>query len=602
MIAATIGRTFLKAYNEKYKKEMTAKQFFINEFVPLFYGGSKYMQWITNSPFVQGLSADPKGEYGVREKLKGENGKTMLFPSDNKAVKYFKENIQTRSDFLYCVSPKFTITKKAIDNLSSLSFVDINGFKNFIIHPQFNFNNYCEQNEEKRWKLSEIGIKEIQKQKFNSQDEALEFFAEDFVKIKGYFQLKDNKKISSKGIEFIKTLNKVEREKLLIDFISKAEKAARNNEFDGSIAIGFPASEIEKFQVASGQVSDIKIGYSEDDIYLSWIGNGLAIGVAGGFSIFFNTNDILLSLYEGWKAYREILNDSTINIVGNQIDTWNGQWLAYRFSRYYNDDFDYLAFDQYKFFKIENNRIKIDTIFWSKVLFELSNHYHSSKITGNIFTYGDTNKTLGFYLFQLESAVRLKSYYKVLFGENEAIKQAKDYEALFGLHIKSACKIGSFGLQALEPSTLRDKYGNFKELKLTKPKPQKDEEKNKKAQQKDYENIIKFRTYKTWLLAMITKNKEENLNYSEEVAKVLLAHKQEARVEKKQIEEKLFKAKGRKQFLIELNELLKVASSDRTKVLKDLSNRVYLLNDEDFQYLFILIKIEFTYQERLTNQ
>ena len=602
MIAATIGRTFLKAYNEKYYKQMTAKQFFIEEFVPLFYGGSKYMQWITNSPFVQGLSSDPKGEYGVREKIKGADGKSMLFSSDSEAVKHFKEKIQTRSDFLFGLLPKYNITNKAIDYLSSLTLDKINGFKNIIIDSQFKFNIYCEKNEEGKWKFSEIGIKEIRNKKFNSKEEILEFFAEEIVSIKGYFQLKDNKKISAKGIEFIKTLNNNERKKLLNDFILKAEKAASSNQFDGSIAIGFPASENEKFQVASGQVSDINIGYSEDDIYLSWIGNGFAIGVAGGFSIFFNTESILLSLYEGWKAYREILDDSTINIVGNQIDTWNGQWIAFKNSRYYSEDYDYLAFDQYKFFKIENNKIKVDTIFWSKVLFELSNHYHSQKITGNVFTYGDTNKTLGFYPFQFESATTIKGYYKKLFGEQEAIKQAKDYEALFGLHIKTACKIGSFGLQALEPSTLRDKYGNFKELKLAKPKPQKDKEKNKKAQEKDYENIIKFRTYKTWLIAMITKNKEENLNYTEEVAKVLFAHKQEARVEKKQIEEKLFKAKGRKQFMIELNELLKIVSSEKTKVLKDLSERVYLLNDEDFQYLFILIKIEFTYQERLANQ
>jgi hypothetical protein len=45
MIAATIGRTFLKAYNKNKTedKKLNAKQFFIKEFVPLFYGTPKYM-------------------------------------------------------------------------------------------------------------------------------------------------------------------------------------------------------------------------------------------------------------------------------------------------------------------------------------------------------------------------------------------------------------------------------------------------------------------------------------------------------------------------------------------------------------------------------
>jgi hypothetical protein len=68
MIAATIGRTFLKAYNKKYKKEMTAKQFFEEVYWPLFYNSKKYMQWINNSPFDQISKRKLHGDIEERKK------------------------------------------------------------------------------------------------------------------------------------------------------------------------------------------------------------------------------------------------------------------------------------------------------------------------------------------------------------------------------------------------------------------------------------------------------------------------------------------------------------------------------------------------------
>ncbi|MDR2815238.1 MAG: hypothetical protein LBB62_00830, partial [Proteiniphilum sp.] len=55
MIAINIGRTFLDAYNEKFNKAYTAKEFFVDVYFPLFFDHEKYMQWVTNSPFVQGI-------------------------------------------------------------------------------------------------------------------------------------------------------------------------------------------------------------------------------------------------------------------------------------------------------------------------------------------------------------------------------------------------------------------------------------------------------------------------------------------------------------------------------------------------------------------
>lgn len=53
MITATIGKIFLDAYNEKYGTAYDAKTFFVEVYHPLFFDSNKYLQWVTNSPFVQ---------------------------------------------------------------------------------------------------------------------------------------------------------------------------------------------------------------------------------------------------------------------------------------------------------------------------------------------------------------------------------------------------------------------------------------------------------------------------------------------------------------------------------------------------------------------
>ena len=61
-----------------------------------------------------------------------------------------------------------------------------------------------------------------------------------------------------------------------------------------SIAIGFPASEEKEFATTSGLVTDLNINTDSEEVYLSWIGGGLGVGVAGGYSIFFDHPQILL--------------------------------------------------------------------------------------------------------------------------------------------------------------------------------------------------------------------------------------------------------------------------------------------------------------------
>lgn len=50
MYTSTIGRIFLDAYNEKYNTKLTPKEFFLEIYIPLFFGHNKYMMTGGNSP------------------------------------------------------------------------------------------------------------------------------------------------------------------------------------------------------------------------------------------------------------------------------------------------------------------------------------------------------------------------------------------------------------------------------------------------------------------------------------------------------------------------------------------------------------------------
>jgi len=463
MIAATIGRTFLNAWNMKNNNEYSAKEFFEKEYFPLFFGHPKYMQWVTNSPFVQ--------------------------------------------------------------------------------------------------------MKKGQKPELLKQEERLEKLSELHDKI-------------DSGLR------------------------------DASIAIGFPASEEKEFATTSGLVTDMNLQSDAEEVYLSWIGGGLGIGVAGGYSIFFDYPQILLSLYDGWKVYRKFLNDTTLGkLRGNQINTWNGQWLNFTFSKMdyeENPDFGYLS--NFGIFSQDEKVIEVNTIFWAKFYFNLAEGLYEETITAYIYSLGQTNKTMGFIPFRFHQGRSILSIYKILFGESDALTQKKDYETLFGIHIKRACELGAVGLQALEPQGLREyfdkaKMPNFSVSPISEKSGESLEsytERKKKAHQKEYENTISYRTYKTWLLAMITKNKQEDLHYSEEVAKALKKYRADAKKRDRAnlLENELLQAKSKKQFLDGLATLIKDVDPELLETFKILRDKVHLMTAEDFGYFVVLLKFDYAYQEK----
>lgn len=106
----------------------------------------------------------------------------------------------------------------------------------------------------------------------------------------------------------------------------KLIKKIEESDADASIARGYPSLDVAA--TTSGQVTDMRLSSSQEEIYASWIGDALGVGVQGGFSILFSKKEILMDIFKGWSQYRKCLNE-TSKLKGNQINTWNGQWLSH---------------------------------------------------------------------------------------------------------------------------------------------------------------------------------------------------------------------------------------------------------------------------------
>jgi hypothetical protein len=98
---------------------------------------------------------------------------------------------------------------------------------------------------------------------------------------------------------------------------------------------------------------------------------------------------------------------------------------------------------------------------------------------------------------------------------------------------------------------------------------------------------------------MITKNKQEDLHYSEEVAIALKKFRADAKKRDRAnlIEKDLLQAKTKKQFLDGLASLIKDVEPELLETMKVLRDKVHLMNAEDFGYFLVLLKFDYAYQE-----
>jgi hypothetical protein len=340
---------------------------------------------------------------------------------------------------------------------------------------------------------------------------------------------------------------------------------------DASIAIGFPTLDMNA--TTSGQVTNLELPISTDDIYLSWIGSGLGVGVQGGLSLLFSNKQILLDLFDGWQVYRDFLN-STPGLRGNQINTWNGQWLAHRYNRYTFDASNPTAsFDPFGVMK--DGGLEVNTQSWTKVMVGIARNYPETSLTAYIYNLNKTNTTVGFVLFDLPRIRRPFELYSKYFGTNKL----EQVEQLFGTAIgfTKACQMGAIGVNALEPKGFKDS--------LTKgivPK----------YNTKDEEKAINFNTYQIWLLAML--NNEQLWAKAQQIALTLNDYtksEKSSKTTKSQEVATLLASVNKKQFIEGLTAIIN--KSQDVLQLAEIAELVHLMPGDNVPYFLTLIRFQY---------
>lgn len=370
----------------------------------------------------------------------------------------------------------------------------------------------------------------------------------------------------------------VDRSKRIKATIVKIE----TGELDMSSGIGFPASDNKQFQTTSGQIASLQLPFGSDELYCSWLGAGLGIGVSGALTILFNHPVIIEKLFEGWQYYRNYLNDSAYSgLRGNQINTWNGQWLSHVFSRDYRDDDPLQNFEPLG--TVAGGGLEINTQSWTSVLFGIARTLPNTDLTGYVYSIGQTNKTLGFVPFRLPQIQRPIELYRNLFGENQYHKDAKIIEPLYGtaFSFQRACQMGAIGVQALKPKGLEGLIPTGKDS-VSLPNFSK----------ADQEKLISFRTYQTWLLAML--NNDELWDTAGEAAQALLQYEAGAGKLKSNRSNKVksvLDTARKAQFMRELTAVVEEAEDKEPLIL--LGKTINSMPADNVNYFITLIRFRY---------
>ena len=356
----------------------------------------------------------------------------------------------------------------------------------------------------------------------------------------------------------------------------KMIKKTDKSEADMSIARGYASLDIAA--PTSGQVTNLKLPNSQEESYASWIGDALGVGVQGGFSILFSKKEILLDIFEGWKLYRKCLNETSM-LKGNQINTWNGQWLSHYYDpREYDADMPLAGYNPFNGNK--DGIISIDTQTWTKILIGISKKYKNAQILGYIYSIGQTNTTIGFIPFNLNQIRRPIHLYEKIFG----MSNGRNAESLWGTAIgfKTACTYGAIGIKAMEPKGLRD-YVYSKGDKVPKqPKAPKNEDEQ-----------INFNVYKIWILAML--NNDELWEKSQELAKLLNEASSDKdksiSTKRKNLVETMLNATNKKQFIAAAAEV--VSFIGKKDEFKGIVKEIHGMPTDNVPYFLTLLRFQY---------
>ncbi|HUX56115.1 MAG TPA: hypothetical protein VMV77_04025 [Bacteroidales bacterium] len=353
-----------------------------------------------------------------------------------------------------------------------------------------------------------------------------------------------------------------------------------------SIFVGSQAKDVGG--TTSGQVTEMDTKTDKDEMYASWMGEALGIGVSGGFVILIDESDVLWALFQGWEYYRKYLNQ-TPNVKDKQIETWNGQWLWHWVQPWFDPTYpdDNLRIETSE---VQGN-IAIPTQRWSKIVFALAKKFPNKKITAYAYNLSQMNTTLGFINFYLPEVRKIFELREKLFiDRNNMVLKEEEIETLSThYNFKDACKLGTIGLRAIEPAKLREYmpkgsilYAQGKEYKFS-----------------NEESYTNYQLFKIWIIAML--NKTELLGFASDVAKVLIESECQSKDAKRgksttnQESKNLLESKSLKEFIDELTDLMGKSPLNSLQ-LKKVVEEVIKMPYDLFPLFVTLIRFEYSYQ------
>lgn len=343
---------------------------------------------------------------------------------------------------------------------------------------------------------------------------------------------------------------------------------------DASIAIGFPTLDFSA--PTSGQITNMDLPLKKEEMYLSWIGSGFGIGVQSGkdgLSLLFSNKQILLDMFEGWQVYRDYLN-STPGLRGNQINTWNGQWIAHRYDKLsYDSENPTASFNP--FGAMKDGGVEVNTQSWTKVLIGIARNYPESSLTAYVYSLGQMNITVGFVPFDLPRIRQPFELYKKYFGTSKS----DQVEHLFGtaMGFTKACQMGAIGVNALEPKGFQDSM---------------DKGVVPKYNPADEEKTINFNIYQIWLLAML--NNEQLWEKAQKIAATLNTYSlgdKNAKKGKSQEVTNLLASVNKRQFIEYLIEIVK--GSPETDHLAEIAEIIHTMPVDNVPYFLTLIRFQY---------
>lgn len=420
-------------------------------------------------------------------------------------------------------------------------------------------------------------------EKYQTEYSAKEFFTEVFIPLfydhHKYMMTGGNSPLENPKLswdDMIKGKKQYETQEQRKERIDKIINKIETSKADMSIAIGFGV--LDTTNASASQITDLDINSNKEVVYLSWVGAGLGITIAGGYTILFSDKQLLLDIFEGWHFYRMYLEEYPM-LKGNQINSWNGLWLEHRYNDQYDEDMPTAGMNPIN--TLNEGLLNIGICQWLDVLWGIALHYKSLSMLGYIYKIGQTNSTIGFIPFRLDEIKRPYIFWRKIFGEEIPTENISKMKKLYGTKeglISSMLK-GSIGIQTMKP----------KDLVTYMPGP-----KSKSVKYKTDEDKVTFNIYLIWIIAML--NNEKMWDLSQDFAKVLLAYEKGAqkasRVRANNVSQ-LLESSTPRLFIENLIPIVKDAESEIVEKLSQIGKIVNDIPRDNYPYFSTLIKFQY---------